>query len=273
MLFLTFFPSLRGSPTNPDPGADPDSDSPSAGSLTSTAARPPLSRRDALIVGSLTLTAALVVGITSTALVFAWPHHTQTWANLLGTIAGILSGIQYLPQIYYTYRLRDVKSLSVVTMLIQVPGAFLFSFSLWLRVGWEGWSTWLMFVVTGLLQGVLLALATSYYVAGRRAGKGAQTESIHHAGDVDGAVDAADPTDTDERSRLVSGRHAGRGYGSQSLAKGRPISGTQRSNASTRQLGQLYAATPPDLDSDHSSSPPQSRQGGRTAQDRGRRGS
>ena len=97
----------------------------------------------ASIVGSTTLLALLVVGITSIALVAAWPHHTQNWANLLGSIAGVLAMVQYLPQIWYTYRLGDIKSLSVITMLIQVPGSFLFAFSLWQRVSWKGWSTWI----------------------------------------------------------------------------------------------------------------------------------
>ena len=154
--------------------------------------------------------------------------------------------IQYLPQIYYTYRLGDVKSLSVVTMLIQVPGAFLFAFSLWQRVGWEGWSTWLVYIVTGILQGILLGMAISYYVAGKKRharDDGGEEEddedSIHRIDDVDGAAD--------ERTRLLSNGHNG-------TDKSRPIAGTHRSNASQRQLSMLYAATPPEHDSDRSSS-------------------
>jgi len=228
MLFLTFFP------TSPEPDL-----SSSTASLTSHSAPP--KRRDAVIVGSSTLLALLVVGITSIALVAAWPHHTQSWANLLGSIAGALATIQYVPQIWYTYRLGDVKSLSVITMLIQVPGAFLFAFSLWQRVGWEGWSTWLVYIITGVLQGVLLGLAIHYYMVRTRAEKEMEESrdaSIHDVDDVDGTEEA------EERTALLGSNNG--------TAKGRPINGTNRSNASQRQLSMLYAATPPEHDSDRS---------------------
>lgn len=219
MLYLIFFPS----PTD----------------TTASTGFPPSKRRDALVVGSLTLIALVLVGVTSIALVATFPHHTQNWANFLGTVAGLLTMIQYLPQIWYTYRLRDVKSLSIVTMLIQVPGAFLFAFSLWQRVGWEGWSTWLVYLITGVLQGGLLGLAIMYHLARRTEEKQAEDdESIRPVDDVDGI--------SDERTVLLPNGH--------DSGKSKPIVGTQRSNASQRQLGILYAATPPDQDSDRSSS-------------------
>ncbi|KAK3677975.1 hypothetical protein LTR78_002070 [Recurvomyces mirabilis] len=232
MLFLIFFPVA--------PEFDMSS---STASLTSS---PPPKRRDAVIVGSLTLLMLLVVGITSVALVAAWPHHTQGWANLLGGVAGVLAMVQYVPQIWYTYRLEDVKSLSVITMLIQVPGAFLFAFSLWQRVGWEGWSTWLVYIVTGILQACLLGLAIHYYRTRRLGDKESDSDDVYGGvDDVDGAIAGAE--DSNERTALL-----GNGSGP---TKGRPIASTQRSsrsNASQRQLSLLYAATPPDQDSDRS---------------------
>ncbi|KYG50579.1 hypothetical protein M433DRAFT_281782 [Acidomyces richmondensis BFW] len=237
MLFLIFFPTA------------PDLDiSSSIASITSS---PPPKRRDAIIVGSTTLCALLVVGITSIALVAAWPHHTQYWANFLGSIAGLLAAVQYVPQIWYTYRLGDVKSLSVITMLIQVPGAFLFSFSLWLRVGWGGWSTWLVYVVTGILQGILLAMAISYYVVSRRATReqveAEEEEEVGNNDDILCASAAADgallDTDMDERSPLLQN----------GSMKSKRNESTMRSTSTNRQFGMLYAATPPEQDSDRSS--------------------
>jgi uncharacterized protein with PQ loop repeat len=234
MLYLIFFPAA--------PEVNLES---STASLTSS---PPPKRRDAVIVGSLTLVSLLVVGITSIALVAAWPHHTQTWADLLGSIAGVLAMIQYLPQIWYTYRLGDVKSLSVITMLIQVPGAFLFAFSLWQRVGWEGWSTWLVYIITGILQGCLLGLAIHYYRLHQPHAEEDKDSAYGDVDDVDGATSGAE--DMDERTALLGNGHSSTGKG----RGGRPIAGTQRSNASQRQLSMLYAATPPEHDSDRSSS-------------------
>lgn len=239
MLFLIYYPT------------EPDLVS-SASSITSTA---PPKRRDAVVVGITTLLALLFVGITSVAMVASFPNHTLGWANFLGTVAGVLAAVQYLPQIYYTFKIGDVKSLSIITMLIQVPGAFVFAFSLWLRVGWAGWSTWLVYVVTGILQGVLLGLAISYHVA-RRNGKRGELSGPSIADEeedidaTDGAIEDAIPT---ERTRLLSAGSLANG------ANGRPkpqrirgSQGTQRSTASNRQLGMLYAATPPEHDSDSS---------------------
>lgn len=236
MLFLIFFPT------------EPDLVS-SAVSITSTA---PPKRRDAVVVGVATLLALLVVGIASIAMVASFPHHTQGWANFLGTVAGVLSAIQYLPQIYYTFKIGDVKSLSIVTMMIQVPGAFVFAFSLWLRVGWEGWSTWLVYVVTGILQGVLLGLAISYYLA-RRKNKRAEDASVsgeEEEQDIDATDGAAIESLPDERTRLLSSASLGTGRPSPQRIRGSV--GTYRSNTSNRQFGMLYAATPPEHDSDSS---------------------
>ncbi|KAK1069042.1 hypothetical protein LTR74_005084 [Friedmanniomyces endolithicus] len=239
MLFLIFFPSTTTT-------ADLSS---SVSSLTSS---PPPKRRDAVIVASLTVLALLFVSITSVALVFADPHHTQAWANFLGTIAGLLATIQYVPQIWYTYRLGDVKSLSVITMLIQVPGAFLFAFSLWQRVGWDGWSTWAVYVVTGILQGNLLGLAIFYYVRSRRTGKssaGEVDDDSSDVDDVDGATAGAE--NVDERTTLLNRKRSGNGTGMS--RKSLPIAnGTHGSDGSQRQLSMLYAATPPEHDSDRS---------------------
>ncbi|KAI6858751.1 hypothetical protein KC338_g6339 [Hortaea werneckii] len=268
MLYLIFFPGT--------------SDHELAASSSSLRSVPPPSRRNAVLVGSTTLFAVLTVGIISTALVFAWPHHTQFWANTLGSIAGVLSAIQYLPQIWYTWRLGDVKSLSYITMFIQVPGAFVFAFSLWNRVGWEGWSTWLMFVVTGCLQGVLLCLAVSYYLARRRLAKEVDDSNDYpRLDDVDGTAEPGaevneqtsllsrqnqrgdhrasyNTTRSKKRASYDTTRSRGRASYESTRSKTLPIGSggrdTHRSDASKRHLSQLYAATPPEIDSDRSSS-------------------
>ena len=233
MLFLIFFP------TSPEVDL-----SASSASLTASITHsPPPKRRDALIVGLSTLLTLLLFGIVSIALVSRYPHRTQRWADFLGIVAGVLSAIQYLPQIWYTYRLGDIKSLSIITMLIQVPGAFLFAFSLWLRVSWEGWSTWLVYIITGILQGMLLGMAVSFWVARRRKGEGVEEDGSY--GGVDDVDGANDEDEADERTPLTSNKNG-------SGRKPKPINGTQRS-ASDRQFGMLYAATPPEHDSDRSS--------------------
>lgn len=124
--------------------------------------------REVLFVSSLILVHGLVVlVITAILSVVAWSQ-LDLWANLLGLMAALLAAVQYVPQIWTTYHLRHVGSLSIPMMLIQTPGGLLFALSLFLRLGWGGWSSWGIFLLTALMQGSLLTLAIYYEVQKRR---------------------------------------------------------------------------------------------------------
>lgn len=96
------------------------------------------------------------------------PSHSQSLANVLGIMASILAAIQYVPQIWTTWKLQHVGSLSIPMMCIQTPGGFVFAASLAKRLGKEGWSTWVVYLVLGTLQGVLLVMAISFELRDRR---------------------------------------------------------------------------------------------------------
>ncbi|KAI9630485.1 hypothetical protein KEM48_013981 [Puccinia striiformis f. sp. tritici PST-130] len=81
----------------------------------------------------------------------------RIWASASGILSLILAACQYLPQIKKTWNLRLVGSLSIPMMIIQTPGSFLFVYSLAIRPGLN-WTTWIVYLVTGILQGVLLVL-------------------------------------------------------------------------------------------------------------------
>lgn len=152
VLFLIFFP--RAGLEQPETDHSPDVPR----------------KRDAIMVGLTSLFTLLLVGIVSTYLLVGNRDYLLTWANTLGICATVMSCIQYIPQLWTTYKIGHVLSLSITSMIIQVPGAFLFAFSLWLRVGWQGWSTWLIYCVTGVLQGSLLCMAI-YFSRQDRKGK------------------------------------------------------------------------------------------------------
>ena len=56
-------------------------------------------------------------------------------------------------------------------MCIQTPGSFVWVASLAANLGWEGWSTWGIYLVTGILQGCLLIMGIAFEVRDRRNGK------------------------------------------------------------------------------------------------------
>ncbi|KAF1993323.1 hypothetical protein P154DRAFT_540505 [Amniculicola lignicola CBS 123094] len=143
MLFLIFFPRTP-TPTPTDPShTDPDMPT----------------WREAILVLSLSLAFFLVAFLGSIVFVYALPSHIRGWANFLGLLGTTLAGIQYIPQIVTTYRLKRVGSLSVPMMCIQTPGSFVFAASLARRLGPAGWSAWGLFILTGCLQGCLLGMS------------------------------------------------------------------------------------------------------------------
>ncbi|GAB7343235.1 hypothetical protein MBLNU457_1294t1 [Dothideomycetes sp. NU457] len=182
-------------------------------------------RRDAVIVGTTTLCALLFCGIGSIVFLVAMPSQLLGWANFLGIAASGLAVVQYFPQIWTTWKLQRMLSLSVTTMFIQVPGAFMFAFSLFLRVGWQGWSSWLVYCVTGVCQACLLVMAITFWARDRKR----EREGIA-AGDP--SYDR--PT---ERDALLA-RSPRRAVNSSTL---RTLNGTKRD-----PIGILYSATPPE---------------------------
>jgi len=113
----------------------------------------------ALMVAWICLLHAVVVFVVSVTVAIAVPGQLGYWANLLGLMAAGLAAVQYLPQIWTTYRLRHVGSLSIPMLLIQTPGGLLFAGSLYSRLGPDGWSSWGVYLLTAVMQGSLLSMA------------------------------------------------------------------------------------------------------------------
>lgn len=118
--------------------------------------------RTALGVAALCLIHGLFVVILSAALALGAPSYLGAWANILGIVSAVLAAIQYIPQIWMTYRLKHAGSLSIPMMCVQTPGGFLFAASLGARLGWAGWSSWGVYVLTAIMQGIVLCMALSY---------------------------------------------------------------------------------------------------------------
>lgn len=152
LLFLLFFP--RATPLAPphSPKSSP-------------------SYRTALFVVVTCIVHLIVVLILSFIFIYRFPRYLQQWANILGVLGTILAAIQFLPQIYTTWRLQAVRSLSIPMMCIQTPGSFVWVASLATRLGTAGWSTWGIYLVTGVLQGFLLVMAISFEIRDRKMSK------------------------------------------------------------------------------------------------------
>ncbi|KAJ5683304.1 hypothetical protein N7462_006469 [Penicillium macrosclerotiorum] len=151
LLFVIYFPRAT-SPTDP---------------VASVSSSPRGSTyRTALAITAICLLHALATIIISVAFAIRQPTALHAWANFLGILAAILASIQYFPQIYTTFRLRCVGSLSIPMMCIQTPGSLVWAASLAAREGIKGWSIWGVLVVTACLQGTLLAMAIYFEYLG-----------------------------------------------------------------------------------------------------------
>lgn len=122
----------------------------------------------AVAVGLLCVFHGLIVVILTGVFALALPSYLTTWANSLGVMAALLAAVQYVPQIWTTYRLKHVGSLSIPMMCMQTPGGFLFAASLFARLGVAGWSTWVIYLLTATMQGIVLVLGVYYEMDSRR---------------------------------------------------------------------------------------------------------
>lgn len=110
----------------------------------------------------------LAVIMVTAGIALSRPDLLGAWANILGLSAAALALVQYFPQIWTTYHLRHVGSLSVLMMVIQTPGSFVWAGSLAARLGAEGWSTWGVYLVTGCLQGSLLSMGIYFELQAKK---------------------------------------------------------------------------------------------------------
>lgn len=175
-LFLLFFPSATPLAPPSKPTSQP-------------------SLRTAIAVFLTCILHLILVFIVSVVIIYRVPSHLALWANVLGIIGTCLAAIQFLPQIYTTWKLQAVESLSIPMMCIQTPGSFVWVGSLAARFGWEGWSTWGIYLVTGVLQGCLLVMGITFELRKARKRR-SQGEAPEGNGDTR-------EEDDNERTRLL----------------------------------------------------------------------
>jgi len=81
----------------------------------------------------------------------------EEYAQIMGLIALIGGFIQYIPQIYKTYRYKIIGSLSLTTMFIQILGSYVWIVFLLFQQS-SHYSTWVPFFASATLQLLLLLL-------------------------------------------------------------------------------------------------------------------
>jgi hypothetical protein len=102
----------------------------------------------------------LSILLVSTSLVYCSTQTNTQIALVYGLLSTICGIVQFFPQLLYTLYTRKIGSLSVGTMILQVPGSFILVFSLYSTPG-SNWTSYISYLISGLLQASLLIVCLS----------------------------------------------------------------------------------------------------------------
>ena len=93
-------------------------------------------------------------------------------------------------------------------MCVQTPGSFIFAGSLAARLGWMGWSTWGLFLWTGVLQGSLLAMSIWLESGGQKNSNGQRDSGTVSNGHITGGESGRDVGSTEREDEQTPLLHA-----------------------------------------------------------------
>ncbi|KAF3930127.1 hypothetical protein ABW19_dt0207525 [Dactylella cylindrospora] len=114
---------------------------------------------------------AVLIFLVSAIIVNRFPWFAQNWADFLGVLVAGLACTQWLPQVFTTWHLGHLGSLSVAMLALSTPSTWIFAFSLISRVGFAGWSAWIVYVLVGSMQVILIATAILFAIRDIRHGE------------------------------------------------------------------------------------------------------
>ncbi|CAG8555978.1 6455_t:CDS:2 [Funneliformis caledonium] len=156
------------------------------------------------IVVAIIITIHFIITLTITGILLLFYGHEDInwmkgWADFLGVSSMIFVSIQFIPQLYRTWWRKSVGALSIPMMFMQVPASFIFVYTLYIRPGTR-WTTWIVFFVSGCLQGILLIMCICWYFRSKRLGHGP-----FYVSETDQLLGRnGKPLLPDERTRLIN---------------------------------------------------------------------
>jgi hypothetical protein len=100
---------------------------------------------------------ALTFGVFGILYVYGSDDQLVAYANSQGIISAVIAALQYGPQIWMTWKLRHIGSISIPWLIIQTPGGLAAMTALVNRPG-TNWTTWLGSIGTFIGQLILLII-------------------------------------------------------------------------------------------------------------------
>jgi len=100
------------------------------------------------------------------------------YAQVLGGFSAVLMIIQWTPQIYTTWKMNSAGSLSVIMLLLQMPGALLVVFFQGI-LNASDWTTWLPYIFGAVEMTILIVLCIYYWLRERSVMRVNTSETEH----------------------------------------------------------------------------------------------
>ena len=141
-------------------------------------------RRQADLVLHASNSFALFIFVISAIILNQYSWASQIWADILGVCLALGAVFQWAPQIGTTWRLGHLGSLSPIGLCFQAPYTWIFGISMIVRVGLQGWSAWIIYVLVGTMQVVLIGFAIACRIREKRG-------VVAHGGDMSHTDDKA----------------------------------------------------------------------------------
>ncbi|KUI59782.1 hypothetical protein VP1G_06993 [Cytospora mali] len=109
---------------------------------------------------------AFAVMLISAIISHRFPWYSQAWADTLGIAVAVLACVQWVPQTLTTWHLGHLGSLSLASLCLSAPYTWIFGINMIVRVGLAGWSAWVVYILVGTMQLILIAMGVSFKVTG-----------------------------------------------------------------------------------------------------------
>lgn len=123
----------------------------------------------AQVLLALVLIVALIFSATSATLYYGLNLSTKTlatWGRAIGILSAIVVIVQWMPQIFTTFQLGSAGSLSVVMLLIQLPGCLLTVF-FQAVIGGADFTTWGPYLITSINLTILIIMCLVFWIRNR----------------------------------------------------------------------------------------------------------
>lgn len=120
---------------------------------------------------------AMLIFLVSATILHFFGRVGEAWANILGVAVAVFACIQWIPQIMTSWKLGHLGSLSLASLCLSAPVrsshrhqrllsttlistqyTWIFGINMMVRVGLRGWSSWIVYIIVGIMQVGLIGM-------------------------------------------------------------------------------------------------------------------